>query len=71
VTIYDGCGSLYFGAFHELEGNYTRPLQHRRRRRRSRRAKAKPSRAAPSIAGSIQTANEKPGSKDGLIASIY
>jgi hypothetical protein len=32
---------------------------------RSRRAKAEPSRAAPGIADSIQTANEKPGSKAG------
>ena len=38
---------------------------------RSRRAKAEPSRAAPGIADSIQTANEKPGSKAGLIGSIY
>jgi hypothetical protein len=38
---------------------------------RSRRAKAEPSRAAPSIADSIQNASEKPGSKAGLIPSIY
>jgi hypothetical protein len=25
VTIYDGCGSEYFEAFHELEGNYVPP----------------------------------------------
>jgi hypothetical protein len=37
----------------------------------SRRAKAESSRAAPGIADSIQTANEKPGSKAGLIVSIY
>jgi hypothetical protein len=38
---------------------------------RSRRANAEPSRAAPGIADSILTASEKPGSKAGLIASIY
>jgi len=38
---------------------------------RSRRANAEPSRAAPGIADSKQTASEKPGSKAGLIASIY
>ena len=38
---------------------------------RSLRAKAESSRAAPSIADSIQAANEKPGSKAGLIVSIY
>jgi hypothetical protein len=38
---------------------------------RSRRAKAESSRAAPGIVDSIQTANEKPGSKAGLIVSIY
>jgi hypothetical protein len=37
---------------------------------RSRRAKAEPSRTAPGITDSIQTANEKPGSNAGLIESI-